>query len=407
MRERAHRFYEREGFVERNGRSCSKNRSGLIERWDPTTTNPSQISTRSPASMRAMKILTALAILSIAGQANAQLIDASLAPAPVAAAADTTADTMAMNSLAEAQAGASITVDPANRAAVAALYFSTYLPEDNATNGWTGSITGCNAGHTATAFQAATLERINVYRAMAGLPGNVVLFPGTANQSADQQAALMMVANNALNHTPPTTWKCYTAAGGGRAERCHGSLQPDARHRFQLQRPHRHRRLHGRRRWRQRRRRTPPLAVVSAAGADGDRRHRRHQRQLGPLVQRAVGHRRIQQLAAADAARHRLAAARLHSVHDDAERIEPLVAVDPERQFRQRQREHDAQWRRARRAEDRCLRIQRPAQRFVHGRQHHRVGTGRRHLHQAGAGRGLSRHRHAASPARRPASATT
>ncbi len=164
--------------------------------------------------MRAMKILTALAILSIAGQANAQLIDASLAPAPVAAATDTTADTMAMNSLAEAQAGASITVDPANRAAVAALYFSTYLPEDNATNGWTGSITGCNAGYTATAFQAATLERINVYRAMAGLPGNVVLYPGTANQSADQQAALMMVANNALNHTPPNTWKCYTAAGG-------------------------------------------------------------------------------------------------------------------------------------------------------------------------------------------------
>jgi uncharacterized protein YkwD len=159
-----------------------------------------------------MKSLAALAILSVAMQANAQLVDASLAPAPVADPMDAVVDTMAMKGLAEARAEAAIAVDPLNRAAVAALYFSTYLPEDNVTNGWAGSIAGCNAGSAATAFQAATLERVNVYRAMAGLPGNVVLYSGTANQSADQQAALMMVANNALNHVPPNTWKCYTAA---------------------------------------------------------------------------------------------------------------------------------------------------------------------------------------------------
>lgn len=164
-----------------------------------------------------MKLPIALAILSVAAQANAQLIDASLAPAPVADATDIAAATQLTQSLAEPQAQASVTVDPQNRAAVAALYFSTYLPEDDATNGWFGNITGCNAGLTASTFQAATIQRVNVYRALAGLPGNVALFSGSTNQSGDQQAALMMVANDALNHTPPSNWKCYTTAGAGAA----------------------------------------------------------------------------------------------------------------------------------------------------------------------------------------------
>ena len=160
-----------------------------------------------------MKGPIALAILSVAAQANAQVIDGSIAPAPVADARDVAAAMLA-NNLAEPQAPASISVDPSNRAQVANLYFSTYLPEDNVTNGWLGGINGCNAGSTAFAFQAATIERVNVYRALAGLPGNVTLFSGSANQSADQQAALMTVANNAIDHTPPDTWKCYTPAAG-------------------------------------------------------------------------------------------------------------------------------------------------------------------------------------------------
>jgi uncharacterized protein YkwD len=163
-----------------------------------------------------MKFLTALAILSIAAHrnANAQGIDVHLEPAPVANASDVAIEA---NRIAEPQAEASITIDPQSRASVASLYFSTYLPEDNATNGWSGSIASCIAGATATAFQAATLERINVYRALAGLPGNLVLYTGGTNQSGDQQAALMMVANSALSHAPPPTWKCYTAAGASAA----------------------------------------------------------------------------------------------------------------------------------------------------------------------------------------------
>jgi uncharacterized protein YkwD len=161
-----------------------------------------------------MKGLIALTILFVAAHANAQSFDAYLEPAPVADASDVAIEA---NRVAAPQAEASIAVDPQSRAGVAALYFSTYLPEDSVTNGWSGGIASCIAGATASAFQAATLERINVYRALAGLPGNLVLYSGSANQSGDQQAALMMVANSALSHSPPTNWKCYTAAGAGAA----------------------------------------------------------------------------------------------------------------------------------------------------------------------------------------------
>ncbi len=39
----------------------------------------------------------------------------------------------------------------------------------------------------------------------------------SASDNLTAQAALMMVANNALNHQPPTTWKCYTSDGASGA----------------------------------------------------------------------------------------------------------------------------------------------------------------------------------------------
>ena len=165
-----------------------------------------------------MKSLIALSILSFAAHAGAQTIAGSLEPAPVADASDlAVAEANGLSAPQPEATQAAITVDPQNRAQVASLYFSTYVPEGSVANGWAGSITGCNAGTSATAFQAATIERINVYRALAGLPGNVAAYSGGSNQSGDQQAALMMAANGALDHSPPATWKCYTAAGASAA----------------------------------------------------------------------------------------------------------------------------------------------------------------------------------------------
>ena len=38
-----------------------------------------------------------------------------------------------------------------------------------------------------------------------------------SEQAAEMQSSLMMAANGALSHTPPTSWNCYTAAGAAAA----------------------------------------------------------------------------------------------------------------------------------------------------------------------------------------------
>lgn len=59
------------------------------------------------------------------------------------------------------------------------------------------------------------VKLVNYYRAMAGLPGDLTLSLAKSLQA--QQAALMFDANDQLSHTPPTTWKCYTADGAAAA----------------------------------------------------------------------------------------------------------------------------------------------------------------------------------------------
>ncbi len=103
------------------------------------------------------------------------------------------------------------TINPASRETARLFYKAVYSSSDHIADGWTGNITSCSAGTVSTAFQNATLRRINWFRAMAGVPASVTLDP-VFNQKA-QQAALMMSANNSLSHSPPSTWLCYTAAG--------------------------------------------------------------------------------------------------------------------------------------------------------------------------------------------------
>lgn len=72
----------------------------------------------------------------------------------------------------------------------------------------------CYAGVLLNAEKQAALNDLNTIRARHGLPA-VSYDASGDNQTA--QAALMMVANNALNHTPPTTWKCYSSDGAAGA----------------------------------------------------------------------------------------------------------------------------------------------------------------------------------------------
>jgi len=102
-------------------------------------------------------------------------------------------------------------IPPPDRASVVRLYHTRFLPAEVATSGWAGNVGNCTQGTTSVAFKQSVLDRINSYRAFAGLP-RVGLFTD-AKVSDTQRAALMMSANNALNHSPPTNWKCYTTAG--------------------------------------------------------------------------------------------------------------------------------------------------------------------------------------------------
>lgn len=103
------------------------------------------------------------------------------------------------------------TMDTSNRQLVRGFYNSVYMASHDTPIEWTGSQSTCTPGDTSSNFKNAVLARINYYRAMVGIPANIT-FNATFNAKA-QQAALMMSANNTLDHYPPNTWSCYTADG--------------------------------------------------------------------------------------------------------------------------------------------------------------------------------------------------
>jgi uncharacterized protein YkwD len=91
------------------------------------------------------------------------------------------------------------------------FYHHEFLPLPNPHLDWTGSVVACDPGTTSPAFRAAVVNRVNYFRALAGVPAEIVLRDDW--NSMAQQAALMMNANSSLSHTPPPTWMCYTAEG--------------------------------------------------------------------------------------------------------------------------------------------------------------------------------------------------
>jgi hypothetical protein len=71
--------------------------------------------------------------------------------------------------------------------------------------------------------RANTVKIVNLYRFLAGLPE--VSHDATRDSQA-QECSLMMQANNALSHTPPTSWKCYTSAGAAAAGKSNIATTP-------------------------------------------------------------------------------------------------------------------------------------------------------------------------------------
>ncbi len=107
------------------------------------------------------------------------------------------------------------TIDTTDRLQVRSFFNTVYQASKNTPMAWTGDVSNCNPGHTGIDYQNAVLARINYYRAMAGVPANIVFDP-TLNAKA-QQMALMMSAQQNISHAPPSSWHCYTADGADAA----------------------------------------------------------------------------------------------------------------------------------------------------------------------------------------------
>jgi hypothetical protein len=103
-----------------------------------------------------------------------------------------------------------LSVHPQSREA-SRTFFSTNYQAANQPIGWTGNSAICNEGTTLLTFQDAVLLRLNYFRAMAGVPASVTF--SDVYSAKNQKAALMMSVNKQLNHHPPDSWTCYSAAG--------------------------------------------------------------------------------------------------------------------------------------------------------------------------------------------------
>lgn len=121
-----------------------------------------------------------------------------------------------------------LSVDRQDRSAVAAFFDAHYTSNLSVPSGWVGDVDTCNAGSTSQAYIDATIDLVNFYRAMVGLPS---VTNQVSDNSGAQEAALMMSANGMLDHEPDNTWDCYTAAGDNSAYESNlalGAAGPDA-----------------------------------------------------------------------------------------------------------------------------------------------------------------------------------
>ena len=96
-------------------------------------------------------------------------------------------------------------------------YNNIYLGSEVSTPqlGWTGNINTCDPGTISTLSINNTLDRINYFRDLVGLPSDIIFDP-ILNQKC-QESALMMEANGTVDHFPPASWNCYTTDGASAA----------------------------------------------------------------------------------------------------------------------------------------------------------------------------------------------
>ena len=92
-------------------------------------------------------------------------------------------------------------------------YNEIYIPSllTSSEIAWTGDVDSCIVGEISDTAYAQTLTQINYFRDLVGLPP-ILGFKEDKNAKC-QDMALMIMANNAVSHFPPSTWNCFTQSG--------------------------------------------------------------------------------------------------------------------------------------------------------------------------------------------------
>lgn len=109
--------------------------------------------------------------------------------------------------------GQALVEDNEARLAALALYENYYQASASQTSdvSWVGSEPDCNPGSIPQSTKDKIFQRIAYFRQAVGL--NNTLGENSTKSSRAQHAALMMHANNQLEHYPPDSWKCFTQDG--------------------------------------------------------------------------------------------------------------------------------------------------------------------------------------------------
>lgn len=100
-----------------------------------------------------------------------------------------------------------------NKVAVRNAYNQHYVPAMPAM-GFTGSVAGCVPGSISLAFKEWTITRVNYFRAMAGLPGNIALDTNPTRENEQQSAAVLYSANQDLSHDPQAEAAFFPTCSG-------------------------------------------------------------------------------------------------------------------------------------------------------------------------------------------------
>lgn len=104
-----------------------------------------------------------------------------------------------------------LAIDTSSRSAVRSAYREMWRAADQRRPRWIGgSVNSCRPGRLSNGSTSSQLDAINFARRMSGL--RPVALDKVAVQDA-QAAAIMMTAENAVNHYPPRSWPCWTQTG--------------------------------------------------------------------------------------------------------------------------------------------------------------------------------------------------